>query len=448
MSDAAPTGTPAGTSEGHEPKRALAAVIALVILVRLGLALTAISYSGDPSRFSSPDTSSYLAPVESMMHGAFRTDGEPEIRRTPGYPLLLVPGVFLGHVETVTIGLQLLLSAATARMVYALAILLFDSRRIGLLAALLYALEPLSVVLSVKLLSETLFTFLFFLGLYALFLYFRDSGWGPLLGSGVALAAATYVRPIAYFLPVVLIPFLLLGREWRVTRRRVAGALIFLAVYGAIVGAWQVRNQVVAGYPRFSGTEEIALWLYAIAMGAEEDGTDFLTRNAEMGGGPVGYWKLHPEQMEWTQKDRLAHLREQAMSRLAGHPFRYLKVHLRGSAATLFAPGARRLMELFVAEPRLGTAAWQLLTIGLGALLLVTYLLSVLGLAALARRGVFPALLLLVIAGYFALLSGGPNGTGRYRQPLMPLFCILAAAGLVRLRTRAEVGAPSAAGAP
>jgi len=409
------------------------ALLALTALVRLGLALAALSYSGDATLFANPDTSTYLEPARSLTDGEFRTAGEPEIRRTPGYPLLLVPGVVLGQVAAVTIALQIALSVASAWLVFRLAFLLFESRTLAAWAVLLYALEPLSVLLSVKLLSETLFTFLMLLGLYWLFLHFRYGRVVPLLGAAFVLAASVYVRPIAYYLPIVVGSFLLFGPQGRFSPRRAAHALGFVALSAALIGAWQLRNHALAGYPRFSGNEDVNLWLYSLALAGEEQGGGFLAKKAEVGQGPIGYWKLHPEELMRPLRDRLADLRAQAKQTIARRPLRYLAIHLEGCANTLLNPGARSLMGLFVRAPGPDTPGWLLLAGVLAAVLLSTYALAAWGLLATLRGAPFTALFLLAVVGYFALLSGGPIGTSRYRQPLMPLFCMAAAAGLASL---------------
>jgi len=426
------------------PHRVPVGLLALTAVVRLALAVAAISYSGDPSLFSSPDTSTYLEPVESLLAGEFRAAGEPEIRRTPGYPLLLVPGLMLGHATAVTIALQIVLSIATAWLVHRLSLLVFRSTSVAWWAVLLYALEPLSILLSVKLLSETLFTFLFLLGLYGVFRFVRERRWAWLLGAALALAAAVYVRPIAYYLPLVLLPFLALGPDGRVSRGRAAGAACFAVVCIGLIGAWQVRNLAVAGYPRFSGNEDVNLWLYSLALEGEEEGGGFLRKKAEMGGGPIGYWNLHPEQWERPLSDRLAALRDRARATIARRPVRYAAIHLAGCANALFNPGARGLLGLFVPEPSPATPAWLPLALVLAAVLFATYVFAVVGWFAALRSHAFAALFLLAVIGYLALLSGGPIGTSRYRQPLMPLFGVLAGAGVVTLQRARSVSWPRA----
>src|SRR5258708_4387905 len=89
-------------AQNTSSRKWLLMLLAIVFLLRLVLALAVWKING-PAGFVSPDTVSYSIPAESMLHGAFLSDGSfslrgaPEIFRTPGYPLLLLPAVASGH---------------------------------------------------------------------------------------------------------------------------------------------------------------------------------------------------------------------------------------------------------------------------------------------------------------------------------------------------------------
>jgi hypothetical protein len=52
--------------------------------------------------------------------------------------------------------------------------------------------------------------------------------------------------------------------------------------------------------------------------------------------------------------------------------------------------------------------------------------LAVSGAVLAWREARIAAVLLITIVVYFAVLSGGPMATGRYRHPIMPIVCIFA----------------------
>jgi Dolichyl-phosphate-mannose-protein mannosyltransferase len=81
----------------------------------------------------------------------------PEILRTPGYPLLLIPGLLLDRLELVTISLQIMLTCLTMYMVYRIAQLLFECENAAIVAAALFAIEPVSILCTSKVVTDTLF---------------------------------------------------------------------------------------------------------------------------------------------------------------------------------------------------------------------------------------------------------------------------------------------------
>ena len=151
------------------------------------------------------DTNSYLEPARSLLsRGDFSRQGVPELLRTPGYPLLLTAGVALGHVEVVTVALQMLLGLITIVVIFRLTRSLTGSRPAAIAAGLLLAVEPLSLIYTSYLMAETLFTCLLVLMIAALASYDRSNSFAQLTVAALLLAAATLVRPITYFLPPVI----------------------------------------------------------------------------------------------------------------------------------------------------------------------------------------------------------------------------------------------------
>ncbi|HKP76181.1 MAG TPA: glycosyltransferase family 39 protein, partial [Longimicrobiaceae bacterium] len=189
----------------------LAWILAAALALRAGLALLAWLLHHDAAVYAYPDTATYVAPARELAsHGTFTVNGVPELLRTPGYPLLMVPGVLLGNVTAVTIALQVALSVATCAGVYLLARELVDDRRAALLAAGIAAVEPLGVQYAALLLSECAFTALLVFALLLLVRYLKRERPGELLGGIVLLCAAAYVRPAGYLLPFACAGLLLL----------------------------------------------------------------------------------------------------------------------------------------------------------------------------------------------------------------------------------------------
>jgi 4-amino-4-deoxy-L-arabinose transferase-like glycosyltransferase len=71
--------------------------------------------------------------------------------------LLLTVGLLLGRLEVATITLQILLSCLTVFMIYRTALLLFEPQRTAIIAAVLYALDPFSILFASLIAPETVF---------------------------------------------------------------------------------------------------------------------------------------------------------------------------------------------------------------------------------------------------------------------------------------------------
>jgi hypothetical protein len=146
----------------------------------------------------------------------------------------------------------------------------------------------------------------------------------------------------------------------------------------------------------------------------------------------------------------------QAIATLSAHPGLYFRTHLAGMSVVAFTPCATELLQLVGAYPPGDAMPHRILNEGLGAsiqrvirshpavaitmAILEAFLLF---LYAAAMRGCFaagairPALLLIAgVAAYFLIVSGGAQAVGRYRLPVMPELCILAAGGLTGSQKR------------
>jgi hypothetical protein len=144
-------------------------------------------------------------------------------------------------------------------------------------------------------------------------------------------------------------------------------------------------------------------------------------------------------------------MRTQAVKVIALHPLLYFKTHMVGVGVVAFTPCATELLQLFRAYPVDGAMPHRIINEGvmlslerlfvihpevtivmalLEAVLLLLYLFAV---WACLRSGVqnLGMWTIVLISAYFLMISGGAQAVGRYRLPVMPLLCILAAGGIV-----------------
>jgi hypothetical protein len=454
---------------GRQPVRWILPRLAWPLLaaaaLRLGLLATALARGGSAALFQ-PDTASYLRPGRALLfHARFVTGGLPELVRTPGYPLFLALFSLPGPAAAALA--QIALSVFSVYLVWRIARSVCGYERTALAAAWLFACEPLSIVYASLLLSESLFLALFLLSLERMAAFLRARRLRLLAAAGLALAAAAYVRPVAYYLPFALAAGLFAalvrtpgprpGLFWK------APAVLLLASMPWLV-AWQARNFVQTGFAGFSSVQPQDLYYFSAAqVTARLEHKSLAEVDDELGyNSEAHFLARHPGAAAWTEAQRLAFMRSSAAHILLAHPALFLRIHVQGMLRTAFNPGAAPLFSLlgapldpatFVREQDEGPlrAAWSVarqapfraaVLAAFAAVLLAFYLLALLG--ALSRRvPPIPLFLLLGLALYFAALSGGAIGEARFRLPIMPELCILAAAGLPRRAHLQSAARPS-----
>src|SRR5262249_6385213 len=131
----------------------------------------------------------------------------PETQRTPGYPafLAIVYAVFGERPAAVSV-VQILVGIATIALVFEIGRQLADPET-ALVAALVFALDPVSLTFHEILMAEATFAFLVTAAAAAGLRALSTRGSATAAAVGFFIALATLVRPASYFLalPVALV---------------------------------------------------------------------------------------------------------------------------------------------------------------------------------------------------------------------------------------------------
>ncbi len=456
-------------TEWWTPRLALPLLAATA--VRLALLAATLVRNGT-SAINQHDTASYLIPGRNLLlHGAFTADGVPDLMRTPAYAVFVAITTLAGLPAAAFI--NVLVSVLSVLLVWRLTRTVFGNDRVALLAAWLFAFEPVSVSFSVMLMSETLFVTVMLLSAECLVCFLREKRLRVLAVGGFWLAIAALVRPVAYYLPIPLAIGLFLVFVRKPVLRWKAPAVLLLSVLPWIA-AWQIRNRVETGYSGFCSITDMNLYFY---IGPDITGRvehrDLDVVQDELGyydyqdnSGQIylsqSYLAHNPDQAGWSQTQRLAFLHQEGVNNIRTHLRTYLAVCATAIVRTALSPGAGFFDEILehpsrdqssrVRSPSLpsvgmkrwamriaGTHPWQAVEkVFFEIALLAVYLLAA---RAVIRHGVHdPAVwLLLGIMVYFfavAAAGGGPAAEARFRLPMMPFLCLLAAAGAQGTRLR------------
>jgi 4-amino-4-deoxy-L-arabinose transferase-like glycosyltransferase len=426
-------------------------ILFTALVVRALIPLIVILTRQDYILFYTPDSFSYVRLAKELVsHGRFWYNGAPEIFRTPGYPILLIPGIFLGHVEIVTIALQIVLSCMTAYVVFRISMLLFKDKRVALFGALMYAVEPVSVLYASKLLSETLCAFLTSLFTYCMIKYFKTESPKMLALASIILSASVYVRPVSYYLPIVITVVLLV---WSLKRRKtlfVTQALGFLICSFLIIGLWQLRNYRETGYSGFSSVADYDLYCHhAASVLAIHEGIPYSKMQHSLGCPDKNiYLQRHPEQSQWDRGKIYRSMASEGMRIILGEPATYFLIHVKGMLRTLLDPGVSEYLILFKRYSWYGGLLDQILDRGLFvtikdfantmpfffiSMMIITGFYLIASLIALFHRD-FPydtaTIVIFFILAYYLVVSGGPVGYHRFRLPIIPLISVFSGYGI------------------
>jgi len=347
-------------------------------------------------------------------------------------------------------------------MVYQTACILFEGEWIALIAATLYAIEPFSILFTSLLAPETLFTAVVMVGVYYLVRYLKRQSPADLLASGGALAASVYVRPVGYFLPVIIAAGLTV---WAVAtahqnkQRLIVHTIAFVIVSFGLTGLWQVRNEAETDYSGFSAIagDNMYFILAASVLAAEQHVPYYGMRDRLGYQNSRAYFHDHPEQKTWSVEQRTNYLDRAAEHILLGNSLTYAWIYFDGMLRGTFDPGSTEFLRFFDLYPKEG----GLLTVEVdkgriatiealyanpllfwSTAMMVPVLLIYLSSACITLWGwviLDPSILaMFLIIGYYMAIAGGPGDWGRFRHPAMPIICVLAGYRLYAVRSRSS----------
>jgi hypothetical protein len=415
----------------------LLGVLALCAVAR-GVGVLAV-FLTNPHVVVQADSATYLNPALALLHGRGFAQSlgvhQPEFVRTPGYPLFIavVHRVF-GDSHAALLLAQVLVSTLTVLVVWRLGARMW-SVGVALLAALLTIAEPLQWYSTGTILSESLATLLVVLVAAIGFRLFAGDRlrWQCAALLGLAIALATMVRPVTYYLPVVAAAFLVVtaARRHLGLRRTFLLLAALLVPLLVIVGGWQLRNHEQVDSWRVSGVEGKNLYLFrAGGIVADERRVSLAAAQRVL----LARFGAAPDERQGAYYGRMysmgAHI-------VVTHPAEAMEDTVAGLVDELTSTRSR--VFAYLGLPAATGLVEDLAT----AALFAFYALCAYGvaLAVRARRDLVAHAYVLAVVGYVLLVSAGPEATGgrgeRFRAVVMPILALYAARGAYELGRRA-----------
>jgi hypothetical protein len=361
----------------------------------------------------------------------------PDIFRTPTFPiLLLVIKFFANSVYWVSFVL-LLFGSISVLLTYRLASLFTDNLKVVALSAFLVAIDIPSIFFSSIVLTETVFTTLL---LWILYLFFKqEMNMKRALLIGLLLSVLVLCRPIALYLPLLFVVYLI--------RNKVGLKPLLSFVFASyfLIGAWMYRNY--AHFDMFSLTTVGTTNLYFQSSAALlVDAEDLSPQQAS-----DKLWSdLHAEK-DWQHTAEevkpMAHFfREKSWEYISKYPLTFTK-HCGIGVIYFFYKPIRGYIDNYlgfnnsynpVSKKNVSTEALKVLkdqTSLLAIILVVVQLVLMFFMTSGIAVGLLkPAwkkevFFLLFVVGYFAILSAFSEVDGRFRIPVIPLIAIVSTYG-------------------
>lgn len=444
---------PSSTIEANErsrPRRIWAVVLLLVLICRLSLATLVYAR---PDLAIANDSDRYIPIANAILQGtayAWNTDHPGELLNTVGYPLFLA-GVFatFGSGAGDIALAQLLISGALTFGLY-----LMLSERIGaraaFLGALLLALDPLTALWSMTVLTESLFAVALGLAAGLLALSTHDRRWQTLVLAGLCVAMACLVKPFALLVAAIWAACIMFwrGKDNRGRAAKLSTGLRRAATFGIpillLVSPWFVRNGLLWNCASLSSVDRVTMRDYIAAKVLAE------SRGLELGEAQADLQAADPGVCP-TQTRRYWGI-------ILANPAIYAKLHAAGTIPVLIATNFDRWLQYFGREytlpdlwrpymdggwsgparlmvGELARAPVAMATmLGLTAFQALLYLLALTGAIAALRRPEYQfRWITLTILGTIAvlILTPGQGGHERFRVPVQPMLALLISYGAV-----------------
>ena len=240
------------------------------LIIRVGAAAYWEARQAGDAKFTFGDSESYWYLARTIAQGKPYQFGSTRVRvfRTPGYPLILAllfyfsendPSVFSARLINVGFG------TLTIFLVFCLARELFDLR-VAMISALIVAIYPGAIGMSVFVLSEAPFAMLMLISLLCLSKSLSALGFNSEKKStnlawailcGVACAIATLIRPSWLLFPLVVLILLLFWKVKSTDDRsdqkvsiwmRINLCIAMLFAFCIIMSPWWIRNYNTVGH--------------------------------------------------------------------------------------------------------------------------------------------------------------------------------------------------------
>jgi len=420
---------------------------ALAIIFLIGFILRLFFFNGILIRYGetgfypkiNEDAGQYLSIAKNIIdYGIFSRDTGTlktiEIFRTPGYPLFIATILIIFKSLSLVILLQNILWFFAIWYLYKIVMLLFDNKKIALIASIFLVFDPTIIYWNSQLTSETLFTFLLLVSVYYL-LFFLKNKYNNLLYlaiSAFAFGWANITRPIGQYLIIIFIFVLIFFGIKKYAGRVILSVLLFCLIAQVVALPLIVRNKVLYNSYELSWVSAVGFGKYLSAIDKETD-KDLL------------------KDIKITDNiyERAQSIKEETIKAIKAYPLIFLKIHILAIAPFFIGDGYINSLSTIFPDAFAnkintdwqgstgeflsflgGRSGLNFIIFWLGKVVWsLIFILSLLGVYLIIKKekDKWAYVLFLVLIIYYFFLASGVGGYSRFRFPVNPLIFIFLA---------------------
>lgn len=399
-------------------------LILTIVIIKIFFGFSLQNFN--PEFFFTTDSYEYIYPASQICeNGQFNdANNDPEIRRTPGTSIFLLPAVCLNfNLSKYMVILNMIMILFSAYFTYKI-VKLIDIKVNPLFIFLIYLFDPTLSKHQYNILSDIIFLFSFTLTLY-FFLYGLKKNNGYYFFSGFALiVVSTFIRPITLYLPIFLsaffIFFYLFNSSFRAkfTYSLLVASLLGLLLHSFLTQIWAYRNFKATGVKEFTYLEFQNNYLYKTAgIIAKNKKKDFLEVKEE----------FRIKVINFSRTEFIDYSNTEIKKAILSYPLETVIVGLEGAMMTLFTPGTGQYPRMFkINEEYRGIS--KIIFNGAGFFwLFLLCLFALYGIIKINKNILFLFIAMTFI--YLLLASSSPGAYSRFRIPFMPLIIIFICCG-------------------
>jgi 4-amino-4-deoxy-L-arabinose transferase-like glycosyltransferase len=395
-------------------------VLFLVCTINLFRAFLAFKVSSI-NEFEDSDFTQFYKPTAQDLYNVYITN-DPNLLGlsglvTPLFPIFLKIfgyGLLARFVYIIIFVLMLIL-------IYKITLKL-SSRKIAEIAILLVSLEPSLFISSLSLAPELLFSFTLTLAIYfGVCKPIRNIEFNFIV-LGILVGASVLVRPIALVMIICLVVF------WIITYIQTSQTIfIYTSIIATVFAlAWSIRNSLVHGFFNISSiSSNNIFWYEWVPALSEAKGISYeeakdiesALKKQTIGDHP-SVFELH----DYNSKRGLELIFE--------YPIGWVQSHLKGVGKILF--GVFKSKHSIIDQKVFGINDQVIQSIHfvvLGFITLIIWILFLNGISQFHKLDIFNSRVFWIILVALLLPATGQIAYARFRSPVVPIICIVAALG-------------------